>query len=160
LALAAATAYRGANLAEEGNGMRTTVVGLYEDFAAASRASAALMKVGFAQAEISIVGREAVEEGTRFAFAGSLARTLAGAREADFNCRLVEGLARLGVPPGQAARHAEHLRGNGGLVAIQTDVDRAQRGETVMAREGVTLRYRIGAFPLRGPAPATAELAA
>lgn len=133
--------------------MRTTVIGTYEDFAAASRATAALMQAGFAQAEISIVGHEAAEEGSRFAFAGGLARALHGAREDDFNSRLVDGLAQLGVPPRQAAQHADHLRGSGGLVAIQVDPDRAQQGEVVMAREGFTGRYAVGALPLRAPAP-------
>src|SRR5918993_3161645 len=87
----------------EERGMRTTVIGLYDDFAAASRASAALMKAGFAQAEISIVGHEAVDDGSRFAYAGALAPALSGAREHDFANRLVEALARLGVPPRQAA---------------------------------------------------------
>ena len=124
--------------------MRTTVIGNYEDFAGASRAAAALMQAGFAQAEISIVGHEAADEGSRFAFAGSLARALHGAREDDFNSRLVGGLAQLGVPPRHAAQHADPLRGSGGLVAIQVDPERAQRGETLMAQEGSTGRYSVG----------------
>lgn len=140
--------------------MRTTVVGLYEDFAAASRATAALIKAGFAQSEISIVGHEAADEGPRFAFAGALARALNGAREHDFASRLVDGLARLGVPPRHAAQQADHLRGSGGLVAIQADSDRARQGEAVMGREGATGRYVIGSFtPSRDSLPAH-ELAA
>lgn len=140
--------------------MRTTVIGNYEDFASASRAAAELMQEGFAQAEISIVGHEAAEEGSRFAFAGSLAQALHGAREDDFNARLVGGLAQLGVPPRHAAQHADPLRGSGGLVAIQVAPDRAQKGESVMAREGSTGRYAVGAPAMRqGAAPRIPSLA-
>jgi len=137
--------------------MRTTVIGLYDDFAAASRASAALMKAGFAQAEISIVGHEAVDDGSRFAFAGALAPALSGAREHDFASRLVEALARLGVPPRQAAQHADHLRGSGGLIAIQAQPERAQFAESVMGQEGETGRYVIGSFSSRLPQEAAHE---
>jgi len=126
--------------------MKTTVIGVYDDFASASRASAALMQAGFAQAEISIVGHEASDDGSRFAYAGALARTLTGAREHDFAHRLVDGLARMGVPPRQASEHADRLRGSGGLVAIQVDEARARAGEAVMGRQGVTGRYVIGAW--------------
>ena len=71
--------------------MRTTIVGNYEDFAAASRVAAQLMIAGFAQAEISVVGREQVSDGARFAFAGALAQDLSGARDEDF----VQGRASL-----------------------------------------------------------------
>ena len=83
--------------------MRTTVIGLYDDFAAASRASAALMKAGFAQAEISIVGHEAVDDGSRFAFAGALAPALVG-----------RSRARLRQPPGRGAGPARRAAAPGG----------------------------------------------
>ena len=125
--------------------MKTTIVGNYEDFAAASRVAAQLMIAGFAQAEISVVGREQVSDGARFAFAGALAQDLSGARDEDFERRLVSGLARLCVPPRAAARHAAIVGQQGGLVAIHAECARARRAESVMAREGAAESYVAGA---------------
>ena len=125
--------------------MKTTIIGNYEDFAAASRVAAQLMIAGFAQAEISVVGREQVADGARFAFAGALAQDLSGARDDDFEQRLVAGLARLCVPPRAAARHAATLAQQGGLVAIHAEYERARRAESVMGREGAAESYVAGA---------------
>jgi hypothetical protein len=124
--------------------MKTTVIGTYEDFGAASRVAAELMVAGFAQAEISVVGREEVEGGARFAFAGALAQELSGARDSNFEHRLLTGLARLCVPPPAAARHAASLARQGGLVAIHTECGRARRGATVMAQHGHAESYVAG----------------
>jgi hypothetical protein len=129
--------------------MKTTVIGNYDDFAAASRVAAELMVAGVAQAEISVVGREEVSEGARFAFAGALAQDLSGARDEDFEQRLVAGLARLCVPPRAAARHASTLAKRGGLVAIHADCERARKAHAVMAREGTAERY-VGGAPSLG----------
>ena len=125
--------------------MKTTVIGTYEDFATASRVAAELMMTGFAQAEISVVGREEVDDGARFAFAGALAQELSGAHDSNFQHRLATGLARLCVPPRAAARHAASLARTGGLVAINSDSERARRGETVMACHGHAESYVVGA---------------
>ena len=126
--------------------MRITIVGDYQDFAIASRVAAELMVAGFAQAEISVVGRDEVDDGSRFAFAGALAASLSGARESDFARRLVTGLASLCVPPRAAERHAAALAHGGGLVAIHGDAERARRAESVMQRHGLTERYLAGAI--------------
>src|SRR5690242_7444800 len=128
--------------------MKTTVVGEFTDFALASRVAAELMITGFAQAEISIVGRHAAGDEGRFAFAGALARDLSGAREDDFAPRLTAGLAHLCVPPRAAARHAQALAEDGGLVAIHSDHERAQRALAVMRRHGVAESYAAGPAPL------------
>ena len=130
--------------------MKTTVVGEHEDFAAASRAAAELMIAGFTQAQISIVGRDlvAAQDGaSRFAFAGAVAQSLAGANEDDFQDRLIAALAHLCVPPRSAARHAEKLARSGGLVVVQADVERARQAETVMRRHGVATSYAAGSVP-------------
>lgn len=140
--------------------MHTTLIGIYDNFAAASRAAAALMLEGFSQSEISVVGHEAAADGSargelfaaRFVFAGALGRGLAGAREDDFLSRLVESLARLGVPPRSAMRHAQSLAQTGALVAIRADVDRAAKGEGVLATFGAVARYVTGPVPFRRPA--------
>jgi len=128
--------------------MKTTVVGDYEDFAQASRVAAELMIAGFAQAEISIVGRDTMHDEARFAFAGELARDLSGAHEHDFTSRLVAGLAHLCVPPHDAALHAEAITDGGGLVAIQSDHERALRALAIMRRHGMAESYAVGAVPL------------
>jgi len=130
--------------------VKTTVIGEYNDFAVASRVAAELMVAGFAQAEISIVGRaeEAKQRASRFVFAGALARDLAGARENDFKTRLVTGLARLCVPPREATRQAEGMIHGGGLVAIQAEPERARRAESVMRRQGRAESYAAGALPM------------
>jgi hypothetical protein len=133
--------------------MKTTVVGDFEDFATASRVAAELMVAGFAQSEISIVGRDELAHAkpagaSRFAFAGALAQDLAGAREGDFRERLVAGLARLCVPPRAAMRHAQTMLHGGGLVAIHTDVERARRAANVMRRFGTTEGYAAGMVPM------------
>lgn len=134
--------------------MKTTIVGDYGDFATASRVAAELMVAGFAQGAISIVGRDELirpslpGSASRFAFAGSLAGDLTGAREDDFEPRLVAALARLCVPPRAAARHAAAMLRGGGLVAIQTDSERARRGESVMGRHGSTHSYAAGTLPM------------
>jgi hypothetical protein len=130
--------------------MKNTVVGEHEDFAAASRAAAELMIAGFTQAQISIVGRDVAATGddaSRFAFAGAVAQSLAGASEADFRDRLVAALAHLCVPPRAAARHADLLSRSGGLVVVQADVERAKQAETVMRRHGVATSYAAGSVP-------------
>jgi hypothetical protein len=130
--------------------MKTTVVGEHEDFTAASRAAAELMIAGFTQAQISIVGRDLVaspDSASRFAFAGAVAQSLAGANEADFQDRLVAALAHLCVPPRAAVRHAEKLAGSGGLVVVQADVERARHAEAVMRRHGVATSYAAGSVP-------------
>ena len=91
--------------------MKTTVVGDYQDFAAASRVAAELMLAGFAQAEISIVGRDAARDEARFAYAGALAQ-------------------------------------GGGLVAIQSDDERAKRALGVMRRHGPAESYSAGVVPM------------
>jgi hypothetical protein len=131
--------------------MKTTVVGDYDDFASASRVAAELMMAGFVQSQISIVGRDTARDGARFAFAGALARDLAGAHERDFAQRLVSALARLCVPPHAATRHAESLAGGGGLVAIQSDHERARRAAAVMRRHGVAECYAAGSIALTRP---------
>ena len=128
--------------------MKTTVVGDYKDFAAASRVAAELMLSGFAQAEISIVGRDTAHDEARFAFAGALAQGLCGAHERDFEPRLVAGLAHLCVPPRDAARHAGALTNGGGLVAMQSDHERAKRALGVMRRHGPAESYSAGAVPM------------
>ena len=128
--------------------MKTTVIGEYPDFAHASRVAAELMIAGFAQAEISIVGREAKDDEARFAFAGELARDLSGAHERDFTSRLVAGLAHLCVPPHDASLLAEALADGGGLVAIQSDHERALRALAIMRRHGVAQSYAAGAVPM------------
>jgi hypothetical protein len=128
--------------------MNTTIVGHYEDFATASRVAGELMIAGIAQAEISVVGREEIDDGARFAFAGALAASLSGALESDFERRLVAGLAALCVPPRGAARHAAALAHGGGLVAIHADPERARRAESVMQHHGATERYAAGTVPL------------
>jgi hypothetical protein len=130
--------------------MKTTVVGEHHDFAAASRAAAELMIAGFTQAQISIVGRDHVDsnnDASRFAFAGAVAHSLAGANEDDFQDRLVAALAHLCVPPRAAARHADKLAHSGGLVVVQADVERAKQAETVMRRHGVATSYAAGSVP-------------
>jgi hypothetical protein len=146
-----------------GEAMKTTVVGEHIDFAAASRAAAELMIAGFTQAQISIVGRDVVaaeDRASRFAFAGAVAHSLAGATEADFHDRLVAALAHLCVPPRAAARHAGKLARSGGLVVVQADVERARHAETVMRRHGVATSYAAGSVPFahasRLPATTTA----
>ncbi len=124
--------------------MKTTVVGDFRDFAVASKVAAELMVSGLAQAEIGIVGRDP----SRFAFAGALARDLAGARDDDLETRLVDALARLCVPPRAAARHAQSLGEEGGLVAIHVDHERARRAEALMRRHGVVESYAAGMPPL------------
>ena len=131
--------------------MKTTVVGEHEDFAAASRAAAELMIAGFAQSQISIVGRDLVAErdvAARFAFAGAVAHTLAGASEHDFHDRLVAALAHLCVPPRAAARHADSIARRGGLLVVQADVERAKQAEAVMRRHGIATSYAAGSVPL------------
>lgn len=134
--------------------MKTTIVGDYEDFATASRVAAELMVAGFAQAEISIVGRDEVgvpslpAAASRFAFAGALAQDLAGARESDFEPRLVAALARLCVPPRAAAKHAAAMLHGGGLVAIHAESERARRAECVMRRHGIAESYAAGTLPM------------
>jgi hypothetical protein len=128
--------------------MKTTVVGDYKDFAAASRVAAELMVSGFAQAEISIVGRDSAHDEARFAYAGALAQGLCGAHESDFEPRLVSGLAHLCVPPRAAARHAGALAQGGGLVAIQSDHERAKRALGVMQRHGPVESYHAGVLPM------------
>jgi len=128
--------------------MKTTVVGDYQDFAAASRVAAELMLAGFAQAEISIVGRDAARDEARFAYAGALAQGLSGAHERDFESRLVAGLAHLCVPPRAAVRHAGALAQGGGLVAIQSDDERAKRALGVMRRHGPAESYSAGVVPM------------
>ena len=123
--------------------MKTTVVGQYVDFAAASRAAAELMIAGFTQAQISIVGRDDL----RFAFAGAVTRELAGATHDDFENRLVCALSRLCVPPRAALRHAVSLADGGGLVAVQAEADSARRAEAVMNRHGTAASYAAGAVP-------------
>jgi len=143
--------------------MKMTVVGDHEDFAAASRAAAELMIAGFTQAQISIVGRDVVaapDSASRFAFAGAVARTLAGASEDDFSERLVAALSHLCVPPRDARRHADKLAPGGGLVIVQADVERAKQAEHVMRRHGVASSYAAGSVPFahgaRVPAHGTA----
>lgn len=133
----------------KGEAMKTTVVGDHEDFATASRAAAELMIVGFTQAQISIVGRELGDDDTaRFAFAGAVAHTLAGAGDHDFGDRLVAALSHLCVPPRAAARHADNLARSGGLVVVQADVERARHAEQIMRRHGVATSYAAGTLPL------------
>ena len=130
--------------------MKTTVVGEHEDFAAASRAAAELMIGGFAQPQISIVGRDVdagIEGSSRFAFAGAVACALAGATEHDFRERLVAALSHLCVPPRAAARHADSLVEGGGLVVVQADVEGARHAEIVMRRHGVATSYAAGSVP-------------
>ena len=148
--------------------MKTTVVGDHADFAAASRAAAELMIGGFTQAQISIVGREVEagrggvgeSESARFAFAGAVARTLAGATEQDFWHRLVAALSHLCVPPRAAARHADTLGHSGGLVVVQADVERAKQAEAVVRRHGVATSYAAGSIPLAHSARPRARAAA
>jgi hypothetical protein len=128
--------------------MKTTLVGDYPDFAMASRVAAELLIAGCAKAEVSVVGREEIEDGARFAFAGALAMCMSGASERDFEARLVAGLASLCVPPRAAERHAASMAHGGGLVAVHADSERAQRAEAVMHRYGPTERYVVGTVPL------------
>ena len=131
--------------------MKMTVVGDHEDFAAASRAAAELMIAGFTQAQISIVGRDvAADSGhaTRFAFAGAVARVLAGACDEDFENRLIVALSHLCIPPRAAARHAQGLANGGGLVVVHADVERAREAEAVMRRHGVASSYAAGSLPM------------
>jgi hypothetical protein len=128
--------------------MRTTVVGQCVDFAAASRAAAELMLAGFAQSQISIVGRD----DARFTFAGAVTRDLVGATHDDFENRLVCALSRLCVPPPASLRHAVSLADGGGLVAVQAEADAARRAEAVMNRHGTSASYAAGAVPFVRPA--------
>lgn len=123
--------------------MRTTVVGQFADFAAASRAAAELMIAGFAQAQISIVGRD----DARFAFAGAVTRELAGATREDFEDRLVCALSRLCVPPRASLRHASSLADGGGIVAVQAEADAARRAEAIVRRHGTAACYAAGSVP-------------
>lgn len=135
--------------------MRTTIVGEYEDFAAASRAAASLMIAGFPQAQIGIVGRyvalhDDAEGGGRaqFAFAGTIARGLTGAVEHDFDERLVCALSRLCVPPAASRRHASALEGGGGLVVLQTSADDVRRAGAAMRQHGTVATYAVGPVPI------------
>ena len=131
--------------------MKMTVVGDHENFAAASRAAAELMIAGFTQAQISIVGRDVVagaEGASRFAFAGAVARALAGASEHDFENRLIVALSHLCIPPRAAARHAQGLAHGGGLVVVHADIERAKDAEAVMRRHGVASSYAAGSLPM------------
>jgi len=128
-----------------------TVVGDHEDFAAASRAAAELMIAGFTQSQISIVGRDVVtgvDGASRFAFAGAVARVLAGASEGDFENRLIAALSHLCIPPRAAARHAGRLAHGGGLVVVHVDVEQAREAEAVMRRHGVASAYAAGSLPM------------
>lgn len=146
--------------------MRTTIVGEYEDFAAASRAAASLMIAGFPQAQIGIVGRyvalhdDDAEGGGRaqFAFAGTIARGLTGAVEHDFDERLVCALSRLGVPPAASRRHASALEGGGGLVVLQTSPDDVRRAEAAMRQHGTVATYAVGPVPIARGARVCDEL--
>ena len=133
--------------------MRTTIVGEYGGFAAASRASAALMIAGFPQAQIGIVGRNVALHGdhgdtAQFAFAGAIARGLTGAAEHDFDERLVCALSRLCVPPAASRRHAAALEGQGGLVVLQASADDVRRAEAVMREHGTVASYAGGPVTL------------
>jgi hypothetical protein len=149
--------------ARQAGSLKTTVVGDQEDFAAASRAAAELMIAGFAQAQISIVGRDVAAGGhdaARFAFAGAVSHALAGANDRDFRDRVAAALAHLGVPPRAAARHADDLARGGGLVVVQADAERARRAESVMHRQGLATSYAVGSAPCVDVARAPAHAAA
>lgn len=131
--------------------MRTTVIGEFHDFAAASQAAAELMVVGYTQAQISVVGREVMsgaDDASRFAFAGAVARELAGSSEDDFVDRLVFALSQLCVPPRAAVHHAESLAAGGGLVIIQTYPERASQAKAVLDRYGSASSYFAESPPM------------
>ncbi|MFO1313331.1 MAG: hypothetical protein U1F41_14850 [Burkholderiales bacterium] len=143
--------------------MRTTIVGEYEDFAAASRAAASLMIAGFPQARIGVVGRNVAFNGdaegrAQFAFAGAIARELTGAVEDDFDERLVCALSRLCVPPAESSRHARALEGGGGLLVLQVPAEDARRAEAIMREHGTAMTYAVGPLPLTRGARTCDEL--